>query len=98
MMKKLFILLILTTLFSCEKITDRPTCWECTTITIHKTISPSGYIERDYSSDRVVICDHTETEIRAFEDQKTYTLDTIYFVRNFLTYGYVTESTCRCIK
>jgi hypothetical protein len=98
MKKLLFLFLFLISFFSCEK--EEATCWECSTITIGETIWPAtNYIlERDYWSESIIICDHTEKEIRDFEDKKTYTSDTIYFVRNFLTYGKVYKSTCYCIK
>jgi len=93
-MKKLFVLLFLIVLFSCEK--EESTCWECTTITVFETIwLGTNYSEKDFWSEKVIICDHTEIEIRAFEDKKTYTSDTT--ILSFY-YGYVIKNTCYCIK
>jgi len=94
MKKLLFILIVL--LFSCEK---EKTCWECTTLIISKTIwLGTNYSEDSFSSDKEIICDHTEKQIRDFEDSKTYISDTLYIIQNFVRHGYVIKSSCCCTK
>ena len=65
-MKKLILVLFLALVFSCEE----KSCWECTvthiTDYIYNPALSSAY------SETLVICDHSESEIRDYEDRNTY--------------------------
>ena len=96
-MKKLIAFLFLIVLLSCEK--EDTSCWECNIFTTYETIwLGQNYSEKDYSLKTEIICEHTEKQIRDFEEIKTYISDTIYIIQNFVRHGYVIKSTCHCIK
>ena len=89
-MKRLIpILLFLLFLTSCEK----KYCWECTTITILDFLYNQAL--DSYDVDKTVICDHSESEIRKFEDLKTFTSE---YREGIQAYHYDLKSTCYCIK
>ena len=65
-MKKFIFVVFLALAFSCEK----KTCWECSVTMITDYIYNPALSSAD--SETLMICDHTESEIRDYEDLNTY--------------------------
>jgi hypothetical protein len=91
-MKRLIpIFLFLLFLTNCEK--ERRTCWDCTTITIFDYLYNPAL--DSYDVEKIVICDHTESEIREYEDINTFNSE---YRDGIEAYHYDLKSTCYCIK
>lgn len=89
-MKKLILILVaLLLITSCEK----KYCWDCTTFISIKYIY--GTFRSYFTSDNVVLCDHTEEEISEYEKRNT-SVDTVRMPTR--AYDYVYKKSCYCQK
>jgi len=87
-MKKIIIILLLMLAVSCEE----KTCWECSVLEITDyTYNPAL---SSFNTETIVLCDHTEKEIRDYEERNTYR-DTVTEGIYAYHYTYLKSTSCQ---